>query len=208
MEAELFGIRISTGNKVTIKASREGDLYIAQNLPPYALLTAAGRGWQAKATTATSVTTTIPTTTAMGTLYNGESGGGKSLIIDRLFANTENWDAGNYNFFFFWVCVHPVMAAPTADITIKGLRGGDTSYGGKARFDVGATVVNDTWYSYANSRRTNQGNVKGMSNLDYKMEGRITIPPECGLSIHVGANDTNITAQVGVSWFEVNLDQG
>ena len=204
MDAELFGIRISTGNRVSIKATKEGDLYVAQNLPPYALLTATGRGWWAQATAAAAGTTTIPTTTALGTLWNGYTN--KALIIDRLFANSEAYDAG-VNFFFLWVCVHAkVTAALTGDIAIHGLRSGDVTYGGQAKFDVDETVVNDGWFSVANSVETKEGNVKGMSNIDYKMDGRIVLPPNGQMSIHVGCNDSNPTFQVGCSWHEVQLD--
>ncbi|MCK4414910.1 MAG: hypothetical protein KAY32_15355 [Candidatus Eisenbacteria sp.] len=206
MDVTLFGVRVSTGQETSIKATKEGDLYIAQNLPPYALAAAAGRGWWAQAIAAAAGTVTIPTTTALGTLWNGETGSGKSYIIDRIFANTGAYDAGT-NFFFLWLCIHQLnMTAPTADITIHGLRGGDTTYGGSARFDVGATVVNDGWFSVGNSMRNAAGNADGMSNIDYKMDGRIVLPPTSGLSIHVGCNDSNITAQVGVSWYEVQLD--
>lgn len=205
MKYEIFGVRISTGQEVSLKATREGDLYIAQNLPPYALATAAGRGFWAQATAAAAGTTTIPTTTALGTLWNGEADGAKSYVIDRLFANTEAYDAGT-NFFFLWVCVHQFMSAPTADITIHGLRGNDVTYGGKGRFDVGATVVNDGWFSAGNSMRNAEGNAQGMSNIDYPMGGRIVLPPRTGMSLHVGCNDSNITAQVGCSWYEVQLD--
>ena len=206
MDAELFGVRISTGNKVSVKASREGDLYIAQNLPPYALATAAGRGWQAQATSAVAGTTTIPTTTALGTLYNGYAGGGKSLVIDRIFANTEAYDAGK-NFFFMWVCIHQLaVTAVSADITIHGLRGGDVTYGGSARFGIGDTVVNDGWHSYGNSQESNEGNAQGMSNIDVPIEGKIVIPPTSAVSLHVGVNDSNFTVQVGVSWYDVQLD--
>lgn len=204
-EFQIFGVRISTGLKTSIKATREGDLYIAHNLPPYALATAAGRGWWAQATAAASGTTTIPTTTALGTLWNGYTT--KSLIIDRLFANSEFWDAGNYNMFFLWVCVHAkVTTALDGDITIHGLRSGDATYGGQAKFDVGETVVDDGWFSVANSERTHQGNVKGMANIDYRMDGRIVLPPDGEMSIHIGCNDSNLTFQVGCSWYEVDID--
>ncbi len=206
MDYELFGVRISTGGKVSLKATKEGDLYIAQNLPPYALATAAGRGAWAQATSAASGTTTIPTTTSLGTLWNGEAGSGKSYAIDRIFANSENFDAGNYNMFFLWICVHKLVTELTGDITIHGLRSGDVTYGGKARFDVGETVVDDGWFSMGNSERTNQGNAKGMANIDYKVEGRIVLPPTGSFSIHVGCNDSNLTFQVGCSWQEVQLD--
>ncbi len=204
MDWRLFGTRKSTGGTASIKATREGDLYVAQNLPPYALLTAAGRGWWAQATAAAAGTTTIPTTTARGTLWNGYTD--RSLIVDRLFANSEAYDAG-VNFFFLWVCVHAkVTTAITGDISIKGLRSGDSSYGGQAKFDVDETVVNDGWFSVGNSVETKAANADGMSNIDYKMEGRIVLPPQGQMSIHVGCNDSNPTFQVGCSWYEVDID--
>ena len=203
MDMELFGIRISTGQKTSIKATKEGDLYVAQNLPPYALLTAAGRGWWAQATSAAAGTTTIPTTTARGTLWNGYSD--KVLIVDRLFANSEAYDAG-VNFFFLWVCVHAKVTTPIdGDIAIHGLRSGDVNYGGRAKFDVDETVNNDGWFSVGNSVETKAANAAGMSNIDYKMEGRIVLPPDGQMSLHVGCNDSNPTFQVGCSWYEVAI---
>lgn len=204
MDAELFGVRISTGSKVSLKATKVGDLYVAQSLPPYAVLSASGAGAICQMTTAAAGTTTIPTTTSLATLWNGQAGGGKSLVIDRIFCNTEGYDAGD-NFFFIWVCMHPAgMTAPTDDGAIKNLIGGN--YGGSARFDSGATVVNDTWHSWGNSRRSAEGNAEGMSNLGIIVEGRLIVVPTGGMSMHIGCNDSNLTGQIGVSWYEVQLD--
>lgn len=206
MNWNLFGVRVSTGNTVSIKATVGGDLYVAQSLPPYAVLSASGAGAICQMTAAAAGTTTIPTTTAIATLWNGEAGGGKSLVIDRIFCNTEAYDAGN-NFFFIWVCMHPSgMTAPTDDGAIKNLNGGN--YGGSARFDSAATVANDTWNSWGNSLRSAAANADGMSNIDIPVEGRLTVAPTGGISLHIGCNDSNLTGQVGVSWFEVQLDRG
>lgn len=206
MDVTLFGVRISTGQDTSIKSTAKGDLYVAQGLPPYAILSKRGGGAIAQAIAAAAGTTVIPTTTALGTLWNGESGGGKSYIIDRIFCNTEDYDAGD-NFFFIWVCMHPKgMSAPTADITIKKMNGG--TYGGAARFDVGATVVDDTWYSWGNSLRSAKANADGMSNIDIPVAGRLTVEPTAGLSLHIGCNDSNLTGQVGISWFEEQIDLG
>ncbi len=207
MQTLIRGTRIGGSNEeVTLKSTRAGALAVAQSLPPFALLAATGNGAWAQATSAAAGTTTIPTTTARGTLWNGSTS--KSLIIDRIFANSEAYDAG-VNFFFLWVCVHAlVTAAITGDITIHGLRSGDATYGGQALFDVDETVVNDGWFSVANSVETKESNAKGMSNIDYKMEGRIVLPPNGQMSIHVGCNDSNPTFQVGCSWYEADLDLG
>ncbi len=205
MQTKIRGKRIGGSNEeVDIEATRDGALVVAQTLPSFTLLAAAGRGAWAQATAAAAGTTTIPTTTARGTLWNGYSA--RSLVIDRIFANSEAYDAG-VNFFFLWVCVHAlVTTAITGDIAIHGLRSGDVSYGGQALFDIDETVVDDGWFSVGNSIETKEGNAKGMSNIDYKMEGRIVLPPNGQLSIHVGCNDSNPTFQVGCSWYEVDLD--
>ncbi len=204
MNWEVFGTRIKTGLKVAIKSTIGGDLYVAQSLPPYAVLTASGAGAICQMTTAAAGTTTIPTTTAIATLWNGQAGGGKSLIIDRIFCNTEAYDSLD-NFFFIWVCMHPTgMTAPTDDGAIKNLIGG--AYGGSAKFDSAATVVNDTWHSWGNSLRSDEANAQGMSNIDIPIEGRLIVVPGGGISFHIGCNDSNLTGQVGVSWYEKQLD--
>lgn len=206
MQTRIRGMRIGTTTELDIQATRGGALVVAAALPPFALLAAAGYGAWAQATSAAVGTTTIPTTTALGTLWNGYTD--RALIIDRLFANSEAYDAG-VNFFFLWVCVHAlVTTAITGDITIHGLRSGDATYGGQALFDVGETVVNDGWFSVGNSVETKEANAEGMSNIDYKMEGRIVLPPNGQLSLHVGCNDSNPTFQVGASWYEVPMDLG
>ena len=102
----------------------------------------------------------------------------------------------------------PVYDECPIGIAIHGLRSGDVVYGGQALFDVDETVVNDGWFSVGNSVETKESNAKGMSNIDYKMEGRIVLPPNGQVSMHVGCNDSNPTFQVGMSWYEVPLDLG
>ncbi|KKK80379.1 hypothetical protein LCGC14_2824060, partial [marine sediment metagenome] len=86
----------------------------------------------------------------------------------------------------------------------KNLIGGN--YGGSARFDSGATVDNDTWHSWGNSLKSEAANADGMSNIDIPVEGRLIVVPTGGMSLHIGCNDSNLTGQIGVSWYEVDLD--
>lgn len=210
MDYELFGVRISTGQKVSLKATKEGDLYIAQNLPPYALATAAGRGYQVMASAAAAclASGTIPTTTALGTLWNGEVGGGKTYIIDRIFAQQVASDVATLNHYGLWACVHIAMDAVTADITAIKSMSGKAGYGGSARFDIGATVVNDGWFPVSDSIKAEERQTQGGSQKVAPIEGRLQVTPQHGLSIHVVGNDTNLTFRVGCSWYEVQLDLG
>lgn len=208
MDVNLFGVRISTGQEVSIKATKEGDLYIAQNLPPYALATAAGRGYQVMASAAAAclASGTRPTTAALGTLWNGEEGGGRSYVVDRIFAQQVASDEALQNWFGLWACVHISMTAPTADITAIKSMSGKVGYGGSARFDAGATVVDDGWFPVSDSMKNEERQTQGGSQIVAPIEGRLIVTPQHGLSIHVVGNDTNLTFRVGVAWYEVQLD--
>lgn len=202
MDYTILGIRISTGREVSIKATKEGDLYMAQNLPPYALASKAGRGWWAMATTGVTALEVIPTTVALGTLFNGEQGGGKTYVIDHIFAGQTQGDPNEH--ISLWACVHAAMEsdAIAADITIRGLNGAHSTYNGSAKFGIGDTVTNDGWFPVSDSwvSRDNQAPAKVVP-----IEGRITVPPQCGLSLH-GISKDSINLKVGCSWYEVQLD--
>lgn len=204
MDFELFGVRISTGQNVSVKATREGDLYIAQNLPPYTLAAAAGRGWQVMSTSGAAALEVRPSTAALGTLWNGEAGGGKSYVIDRMFAHLLAGPSSGYKW-ALWACVQEeVSAIGDADITAIQSMNGKANYGGNARFDIDDTVVDDGWFPWTDSQDVTSAD--GPTKIA-NVEGRMIIPPKCGLSLHVVGKDS-CSMIVGCSWYEVQLDLG
>ncbi len=206
MDYELFGVRISTSQKKSLSATNEGDLYVAQNLPPYTLMTMNDRGWSVMTTSAVAALIVRPSTTALGTLWNGESDGGKSYVIDRIFTQ-QLVSAAAASRWGIWACVHPIgMAAVTADITAIKSSSGKTNYGGAARFDVGATVVDDGWFPWGNGFDVEATGTLGGNQSAPMIGGRLVIPPSAGLSIHVVASSVNEDFCVGASWYEVPSD--
>lgn len=186
-----------------VEASPDGELLVASALPPYAELSRQGDGWQAMATAAVAALVVRPTTVAMATLWNGEGEGGKSYIIDRAFAHNLVGTANSV--YGLWLCAHKRMAAVTDDITARGsLSGKGTAYGGAARFDNGATVVNDGWFPFGKSEHTVTVTTPG-GQLEALVEGRIIVPPQCGVSLHVVADVVGATFTAGFAWYERKL---
>lgn len=209
MNSETRGRRQDgSGQDVFIGASRTKDLMVAQGLPPYALATALGLGARADCTTAVAAVTSIPTTTAMFTLWNGASS--KSYIIDQMLAS--QWEGNNTTPAAMTIlsCLHPVgMAQPdTQDITPIKLNG-NGNYGGNAWCDVGATVVNNGWTAWGGMvLGVHQDDAVPGATLVAPVEGRIVLPPRAGLSMAVVSDRTSTKVKCGFLWYEVDMDLG
>ncbi len=210
MEWELFGIRVKTGQPTSIKATLPGDLYVAQHLPPSTIMALSGKLYEVIASSAAAclASATIPTTAALGTLWNGENGGGKVYIIDRVFAQLVATDTATKNRFGMWVCNHIAMTAPTASITAFKNTRGDAGTPDNARFGVGETVIDDGWFPVGNGILNEENQTDGGSQVDVPLFGRYVVQPQHGFSIHCVSNDTNITVRVGVSFYVLDIDLG
>ena len=198
----------SAGQAYGIASSEANDVLVSQNLPPYTELARIGAGWSVMDTAATAAVVVRPSTVAGLTLWNGEAAGGKSYVIDRVFAfNLVSTDAvADWS---VWGCVHPVgMAAPTADITaMNNWNGWRSSYGGKAIADTGATVLNNGWFPLdsVGSKVGNPGGVTPGTAIAIDVQGRFVIPPTAGFSINVVASLVTWTFTHGISWVELQL---
>src|SRR3990167_2693244 len=95
-------IRGALDQERRVEVSGNGDLFVAQGLPPYAEITRQGGGWQAMATAAVAALVVRPDTTAMATLHNNEPDNGKSLILDAAFIHNLVGVAGSS--YGPWLC--------------------------------------------------------------------------------------------------------
>lgn len=215
METKLRGIRDGgSGEEVTLKTTRHGSLLAAQYLPTGVALTAKGDSWQVMTVTAAACIVVRPDTDddTHLTLWNGEAAGGKSYIIERVFAHALVSDNA-MGFFHIWLCVHPIgMAAVTGDITAICSNRGIANYGGNALCDIQADVDDDGWFPYGGvmgkACETEGTGVLPGSIVCAEINGRIIIPPTAGLSILTVASDATTTCVVGVHWYEQVIDLG
>ena len=177
---------------------------IMHTIDAHGVWAAKGYGYQAMATAAVAALVVRPSTTAMATLFNNESGGGKAYVIERVFAHnlvTASEEQGG-----IWLCVHPTgMAAPTNDITVRNNTGGKAAGGSLSIFDNGATVVNDGWFPWGAGEWTNLDGTAPGGQIEVHIDGEIVVPPQAGISLHVVATTTANTYTAGFHWFEVPL---
>lgn len=188
--------------------NRRGAQYVQDDLPSLTALINEGVCWQAGAATATAAVTTMPTTTAVITLYNNESEGGKSFVLLSVFGIQEangaalsSWGIAH--------CVHKDKPAtlPTADIavaSIKGLKARQGSYGGNAIIDLAATVVDDLWKPIGPFAGTTVVSLSG-TQIDVPLNGLVILPPGGEYSLASIASATSVTTRLGFRWAEVQL---
>lgn len=95
MQTGLLAIRSGGGGgEVALKASRDGDLRVAQYLPKYAMLAAAGKLFAVDMSggTATAPSTSAVTTTVEWTIYNANDT--RHLVLCHVGVNLESGTAG------------------------------------------------------------------------------------------------------------------
>jgi len=201
-------LRGATGEQ-KMEVNQKGELLVAQGLPPYTEMTRLGEGFSVIATAAVAGLVVRPGTVAAITLYNNELATGKSYVIDRIFTHclVSGAEEGRFS---LWACIHPSgMTAPTADIAASAtnLTGNSGKrYAGRAIVDVGATVVDNGWYPWSNSRDYEPTGVLPGAAISVDVAGRLIVPPTGAISLQVVASMADSTYCSGISWYEVALD--
>ena len=188
-------------------AAAQGNGYneqlVAQGLPAYTEMSRQGAGWGTMATSAVAALVVRPSTVAAFEIFNGYSTGGMSLVIDRLFSHnlvttaaTEGWS--------LWACVTSPKAAPTSgSFTVRGHTG--KAYGGAVIAAAGTTIVDSGWFPWTNGISTAGGGVTPFGAAVVNVEGRLIVPPQCSLCLHVVASLVGQTFCSGAQWYEASL---
>lgn len=204
MQTKIRAIRRGgSGEEVDVKVGVGGGLNVSQYLPSEATLTALGCGWQICNPTAKGCVVVKPSIAALLTLWNGEQGGGKSYIISRIYAH--QLAGATTSSFALWACVHVATTTLDGDLTNAYFAStrGIATYGGNAKVDIDETVADDGWFPWTASV---PGTVDDGPTVVADVFGRMIIPPQCSISLHVvGQTGSYI---VGFHWYEVQLDLG
>jgi hypothetical protein len=182
-------------------ASNEfGEQIVAHGLPPYAEMTRKGRGWSTMSVTAVAGLVVRPATVCALELFNGNAAGSYSLIIDRLFwFNLVSTAAAEA--FSGWAQVTSSKTAPaTASLAVRGSSG--KAYQGAVVNAIGTTVVDSGWFPWGNTFGLVSGGVTPLGGLEARVEGRLIVPPQCALCLHVVSSLVGQTFTQGASWYE------
>lgn len=185
-----------------------GDQLIAQGLPELTEIVRLGESWQVSNSAGFAPGTSLPTTSAALTLWNGESAGGKSYVMDSISLTEIVVDATQSNMSTVVVMVgKPPVAAPTdAALAIRSLSG--RTYGGRARTVVlTSTVVNDGWFPCGTSAPAAAA-VAGSAwkQMDWPLRGMYIIPPGGSFNAHaLKVAATAAQCLLTFRWHEVQL---
>lgn len=198
------------GSSLTSRAERNayGDLIAAQGAAQYEELARSGTMFVARSTTATVGVNALPTTTAGFGLYNPEADGGKSLIIDAIFALQITAHSVLGQFSLIYVCGQTRVAALTDALIERKMNG--LGQGSVALCAAGGAILDAVtgvaigWMPIGPSVNTSVVSVPGLG-LWAEVNGRIIVPPGRQFGVNVMAGDTTGTWVNGVMWHEKQI---
>lgn len=173
---------------------------VALGLSTFAEMVRLGIGWGTMSTSAVAGLVVRPTTTAAFEIHNGNSAGGISLIIDRLFyfnlVSTNVIEA-----FSGWAQVTAAKSAPTdGSFVVRGSSG--AAYSGAVIAAASTTVVDSGWFPWTGAYQKGAGGVVPFGATIAEVDGRLIVPPGASLCMHVVSSLVGQTFTQGASWYE------
>jgi hypothetical protein len=187
--------------QTTIQCNEKGEQLAAQGLPAYTEMVRRGTGWSVMSVVAVAGLVVRPTTVAAFEVWNGNSLGGKSLIIDRLFWH--NLVSTNViESFTGWAAVAAAKAAPSAGANVVARGSSGKAYQGAAVFGLGTTVIDSGWFPWGQGFTKGAGGVVPHGVISAEVSGRLIVPPQCALCMHVVSSLVGQTFTQGATWFE------
>jgi len=177
----------SEGTTRQLEMNTRGDLVVAAALPPLAEIVRMGGSWRVATSSGTTALTSAPTTTAGFSLFNGESEGGKSYVIQEFGSWEAVVDATQTDVTAIFSMMNPPEVTPptAASLTPRSLSG-KSNYGGAAVLATGATVTNAIWFSHPTEGAQMAAAAAGAQwkHNAYKPDGLMILRPKAMLSIH------------------------
>ncbi len=187
----------------TVQLNEKAEQLVALGLPAFTEMVRKGVGWGTMTTSAVAGLVVRPTTTAALELFNGYPTGGKSLIVDRLFyfnLVSTNVVEG----FSGWAMVTTPKSAPSsASLAVNGLSG--KVYSGPVINAVSTTVVANGWFPWTNAYQKGAGGVVPFGATIGEVNGRLIVPPQCSLCLHVVSSLVGQTFTQGAFWYEEQI---
>ena len=205
MSDDLVGLkalarRSGLKGQTQLDANEMSELLVAFGLPSGTEATRRGSRWATMSTAAVAGLVVRPSTIAAFEIFNGYSAGGKSLIIDRMFwfnLVSTNVVEG----FSGWAQVTTAKAAVTdGSFVVRGASG--KAYAGPVIAAASTTVIASGWFPWGNAYQKGAGGVVPFGALTAEVNGRLIVPPQCSLCLHVVSSLVGQTFTQGAEWIE------
>lgn len=198
----------SSGDVQVLSLTEQYELLVAMGSSAYEETVRMGRSFEVHTTSAVAAVVAVPTTANLLSIYNAEPDGGRSLIIDRLWAlmGAGTAAAGQATIL---ACLGQtrVAALATASLVQTALNG----LGGKDSKVINSTTALDAVTGVAGNWRVAPGLKGGQKPgagatpgvfADAEVNGRLIVPPGRLLALHVLADVVGSTFTVGAEWHE------
>jgi hypothetical protein len=197
--------------------SGQAEQLIAFGAAPYQEIVRQGRAFMANTTTAVATVTAVPSTAYGFAIWNGESDGGRSYIIDAVAALfTVNGGAalvhdgiiGCLGLVREAAPASPTGATPkqmngmgNADTKVKVILAADNPYGGGAGTVLATTGIAGNWFPIGNSVNSAVNALPGYQ-IWQNVDGRIIVPPGRLFLLHTLGSVNTSSAQLYIWWHE------
>lgn len=209
--------QIGPGDEETLSLNDQGEVLVGIATSQYAEIVRAGRAFKVQTSAAVAAVVAVPTTAVMLAIHNGEADGGRSFIIDRVWALNIVSTAVIAQAVIIGLVGQVREALPTnAFMRVLPLNGMGLGGGGGIRV---RTILNATALPATTGLATDWGvlspsavKASAAATPGYSMigdiNGRIICPPGRYFAVHVLANVVGETFRVGIEWHEKQIKLG
>lgn len=202
------------GDDQSLRLNGRGDALFAPALLAKAELVRMGGSYSAAIPTGSAFTTVAAWPTTRSELYlgNAETAGGRSYVIDQIWAATIVTETAATELTIIYQMSAPGIVALPANNTavLVNSLSGKPNYGGKAQLALGSTAfaVANKWQVVAGSPLGGASVSVGQAVLA-EVQGQIIVPPGATLCLNAVVGTAVAAAGImGVVWHEVALDLG
>uniref|UniRef100_A0A6M3Y1J8 Uncharacterized protein n=1 Tax=viral metagenome TaxID=1070528 RepID=A0A6M3Y1J8_9ZZZZ len=205
--------RGTSDTELSSQGTAQGETLVAAGSSDYEEITRQGFAYHVNSTTPTASVVAIPTTTAGIAFWNSAADGGKSAVIDAIYAinivaHSTLGQAG-----LIYVVGQTRVAALTNAFVVRKNNGNGPAVGNVLLAATGGAVLDSVtgvaigWMPVGQA--VNNSVVSLPGNVIFApVDGRIIVPPGRQFGINVMASNTQFTWVIGVMWHEKVLSLG
>ena len=199
----------------------QAEQLVAFGAAPYQEIVRQGRSFFTNTTTAVASVTAIPSTAYAFAIWNGESDGGRSYIIDQIGALFTVNSAALPHVGIIGCLGMVREGTPTqTQNTIKQLNGmgnldtkcktilaADNPYAGGSGTVLNTTGIAGNWFPIGDSINAAVTSLPGFQKV-VNLDGRIIVPPGRLFLLHTLGSVTSSSAQFYIQWHEKTILNG
>jgi len=204
-----------------LQLTGQAEQLVAQGSAPYQEIVRQGRCFMAT-NSAVATVTGIPTTAYALALYNNESDGGRSYVIDQVWAlyTTNTAALPHVGIIGVLSTVREAIPAAATGATPRQMNGmgnsdtkakiciaADNPTGGGAGLLPSTTGLAANWIPLGTSVNAAVTSLPGFQQV-VQIDGKIIVPPGRYFALHTLGSVTSSSAQLGVMWHEKLLTLG